>query len=133
MSFKKTYAFIRGSWDGTPGSSNFTQDPDVFTTCKEFVENYTPDVDISELIHEYETSGDIINRSKELSLDGKVKINTTEFINEAAANACAADPRWDGESTLTKAYVVELAPTPEDVNTFDEPGGIYYHSSAHLF
>jgi len=131
MSFKKTYAFIRGTWDGAPGSSNFTQDSAVFATPEEFVVGYTPDPDIEALLNEYTTSGDIISRSRDLSSDGKVKINTTEFIDETACNACAADSRWGGESELTKAYNVEEAPAPEDVNTFN--GDVYYHSSAHLF
>jgi len=131
MSFKKTYAFIRGTWDGTPGSSNFTQDADVFATCEEFVDGYTPDADMIELVEEYIASGDIVNRARDLSSDGKVKINTTEFVDEAAHDACSADPRWNGESTVTKFYNVEEAPTPGDVNTFN--GDVYYHSSAHLF
>jgi len=133
MSFKKTYAFIRGTWDGTPGSSNFVQDADVFASTEEFLGDYVPDADIAELVDEYVNSGDIINRSRDLSADGKVKINTTEFIDEAAHDAYAVDARWAAEAALTKAYDVELAAAPEDVNTFDEPGRIYYHSSAHLF
>ena len=131
MAFKKTYAFIKGSWDGTPGSSNFTQEATVFSTPGEFFASYTPDANISALVDEYVASGDIVSRASDLSADGKVKINTTDFLDEAAHDACVADPRWDAESTLTKAYDVELAPAPEDVNTFN--GDVYYHSSAHLF
>ena len=131
MSYKRTYAFTRGTWDGTPGSSNFTQDPTVFATTEEFIAGYTPDADLAALILEYETSGDILVRSRELSVDGKVKINTTEFFDQAAHDACAADIRWNVESELSRAFDVEEAPVPEDVNTFN--GDIYYHSSAHLF
>lgn len=133
MSYKKTYAFIRGTWDGVPGKSNFTQAPTVFATTREFTANYPVDSQLGELVDEYVVSGSVTQRTKELSADGKVKINTTEYTDQAAHDSYAADPRWGAESTLTKAYNVEEAPTPEDVNTFNEELGIYYHSSAHLF
>ena len=132
MSFKKTYAFIKGSWDGTPGSSNFTQDATVFATPEEFVSDYSS-ADSKAVVDEYNTSGDVVQRAIGLSADGKVKLNTIEYIDEAAHDAYVADGRWGDEEAATKVYDVELAAAPEDVNTFNEPGKIYYHSSAHLF
>jgi len=131
MAFKKTYALIKGSWDGTPGSSNFSQESTVFSTPEEFFSDYAADVNIVSILNEYIASGDIIQRARVLSSDGKVKINTTEFIDEAAHDAFVADNRIDAESILTKCFTVEEAPTPEDVNTFN--GDVYYHSAAHLF
>jgi len=131
MSFKKTYAFIRGSWDGTPGASNFTQSETVFGSTSEFADYVNPD--IVSLVEEYIISGDIIQRAHALSADGKVRINTAEYVDEAAHDAYAADSRWSAEIGATKQYDVEKAPTPEDVGTFDEVNNIYYHSSAHLF
>lgn len=133
MSYKKTYAFIKGSWDGIPESSNFIQEATVFSSPEEFLADYKENPELSSVINEYVASGDIIVRTRDLSEDGKVKINTTEFIDEAAHDACSADSRWDGETEVTKSYSVEKASTPEDINTFDEPGRIYYHSVAHLF
>lgn len=131
MSFKKTYAFIKGSWDGTPGSSNFTQSETVFATPEEFADY--ADADIAALVSEYIAAGDIVHRSRAISGDGKVRINTAEYIDEAAHDAYAADSRWSAEIEATKGYNVEEAPTPEDVNTFNEAEGIYYHVVAHLF
>ena len=131
MSFKKTYAFIRGSWDGTPGDSNFTQSEVVFESTSEFADY--ADQDIASLVGEYIESGDIVQRSRVLSADGKVRINTTEYIDEATHDAYAGDSRWAAESAATKSYNVEEAPTPEDVGTFNEGSRIYYHTSAHLF
>ena len=131
MAFKKTYAFKKGSWDGTPADSNFTQSIDVFGSTNEFIDYV--DADLVALIAEYVASGDVIQRTRALSGDGKVKINTTEYVDEAAHDAYASDPRWGAESEATKQYNVEEAPTPEDVGTFNEVEKIYYHSSAHLF
>lgn len=131
MSFKKTYAFIRGSWDGTPGDSNFSQSGTVFASTTEFADYADPD--IASLVEEYVMSGDVTQRARALSADGKVRINTTEYVDEAAHDAYAGDSRWSAEIGATKAYDVEEAPTPEDVGTFNEGSGIYYHSSAHLF
>lgn len=133
MAYKRTYAFIRGTWDGAPGSSNFTQDVDTFTTSEEFISDYGQDVDIKDLTEEYMASGDVTNKVRELSADGKVKITTTEYVDEAAHDAYAGDSRWAAEFSLTKAYNVELAPIPEDVGTFNEGERVYYHSVAHLF
>lgn len=89
MAFKKTYAFIRGTWDGVPGESNFTQDPTVFASPEEFVADYYDDINLTEVVTEFVGSGDIINRARAMSADGKVKINTTEFFDEAAHDSCA--------------------------------------------
>jgi len=132
MSFKISYAFIKGSWDGTPGSSNFTQSTDVFATPAEFYASYSS-VDSKAVVDEYNVSGDIVQRAIAISADGKVKINTIEYIDEAAHDAYVADGRWSAEESATKVYNVEEAAAPEDVNTFDEGNEIYYHSSAHLF
>ena len=131
MAYKITHALIKGTWDGTPGSSNFTQDPAVFATVEEFFSDYASDQDMVDVLNEYLASGDITQRARALSVDGKVKINTTEFIDEAAHDAFVGDPRIDAENVLTKCFSVEEAPTPGDVNTFN--GDIYYHSAAHLF
>ena len=131
MSFKKTSAFIRGAWDGEPDVSDFTQEATVFADPSEFV-TYA-DAGISELIDEYITAGKILQSAKEISADGKVLITTREFDEETSWEAFKDDSRWDTEISVTKKYDVELAPAPEDVNTFDEDNLIYYHSSAHLF
>lgn len=130
MSFMKTRAYIRGSWDGVPGESNFTQNETEYTSVVNFYD-YKND-DIEEVLAEYLMSGDLINRVKEMSVDGKVLISTKDYIDEAAYVAFSADPRWSGEEAVSKGYDVEEAPTPEDVNTFNEGSRIYYHSSAHL-
>jgi len=131
MAFKKTSAFIRGTWDGTPDESNFTQDADVFVDPLDFFDYV--DAGLVALVDEYETSGDLVTRMEELSADGKVLICTKEYVDEAAHTAFAADPRWSTEDSVTKKYDVELAAAPEDVGTFDEVNQIYFHSSAHLF
>lgn len=131
MSFKKTSAFIRGTWDGAPDASNFTQDATVFATPAEFTAY--ADADMIALFTEYINSGDVLNFDKDLSSDDKVLISTIEYVDEAAWTAFKNDARWAAENDVTKLYDVELAAAPEDVNTFDEPGRVYYHSSAHLF
>jgi len=131
MAFKKTHALIRGSWAGDPYDSIFTQYPTVFETPQEFF-SYVEE-NLTELILEYETGGNITNRQRELSTDGKVLISTIEFDEEASYNDFISDPRLEVEETYTKTYVVAEAPTPGDVNTFDEPSNTYYHTSDHLF
>jgi len=132
MSFKKTLAFIKGSWDGVPGESNFTQSETVHAALPEFID-YDISKDIANIIDEYVASGDLMNRQKELSADGKVLISTKEYVDEASWTSFREDSRWDQESAVTKGYDVELAAAPEDVGTFHEGNRIYYHSSAHLF
>jgi len=95
MAFKKTYAFIKGSWDGTPGSSNFTQDPATFATPEDFID-YS-DQDLKDLVGEYVGSGDITQRARDMSADGKVKNNTTEYVDEAAHDLYAGDSSWASE------------------------------------
>lgn len=131
MSFKKTSAFIKGSWDGTPDESNFIQSGIIHVNILEFV-NYVDD-GIRSLLDEYDSSGDLINRLTELSPDGKVLISTKEYLDEDIWNMFRNDLRWNTENVVTKKYDVEIASAPEDVNTFDEGNRIYYHSSAHLF
>ena len=131
MSFKKTYAFIRGEWSGDP--EIFTKSNNSFNSTEDFIEDYTQNPLIVELVNEYIESGLVIRREKIMSEDGKVKINTTEYLNEDAHNSYANDERWEAEKNLTKSYVVAEAPTPEDINTFDEELNIYYHSSEYLF
>lgn len=131
MSFKKTSAFIKGSWDGVPDESNFIQSETLHANLLEFT-NYV-DSGITNLLSEYDISGDIVLRQGILTADGKVMITTKEFVDEATWNTFRQDSRWDTENVVTKKYDVEEAPTPEQVNTFDEINQIYYHSSAHLF
>lgn len=129
MAYKKTYAFIRGTWDGEASTSNFTQDNTIFASVDEFYQDYS-NIDINSLINEYEG---LVTRSKTISADGKVMIVTTEYVDEAMHNAYAYDSRWEAAAAASRGYEVKEAPTPEDVNTFNEGSRIYYHSVAHLF
>lgn len=131
MAFKITEAYIRGTWDGTPYSSNFAQDATVFTSrwVPDFYADYVAG-DVAAVVAEYDAV--IIQRKRSITEDGKVMINTIEFPDEATHDTYMADPRWANEEAATKKYAVEEAPTPEDVNTFDEGLEIYYHTTAHL-
>jgi len=131
MAFKKTYAFIRGTWDGTPGSSNFTQSNDIFITKEEFTSYVT--ADMINIVEEYLASGDIIQRASELSADGKTLVVTTEFIDESTHDDYLSDSRWDDEPANVKYYDVAEATMPADIGTFDEGNKLYFAESEHLF
>jgi len=131
MSFKITEAYIRGSWDGVPGESNFTQDDKVVTSrlSIDFYSDYA-DEDIYDIIDEYRPY--VLDRMRYITPDGKVMINTIVFVDKDVHDQYMADPRWESEKKATKKYKVVKAEREEDINTFDEENGIYYHSSEHL-
>ena len=133
MAYKISFAFKKGTWDGVPEASNFTQSETTYNDTAEFALDYS-NADITAIINEYVGANQITNRQSIIVVpDGKVRINTTEFIDEATRLTYSADSRWAAEEAVTKGYAVELAPTPEDVNTFDEDLEVYYHTSEHLF
>lgn len=130
--FKKTSAFIKGTWDGVPDESNFTQNEEVYASRQEFIADCVNE-DIYDLANEYKISGDVIEPTLfELSADGKVLIFTRTFVDQSAWERYKSDSRWEPQNSLIKGYNVEAAPTPEQIGTFNEVEGIYYHSVAEL-
>jgi len=128
--FKKTSAFIKGTWDGTPDESNFTQSEEEYSSPDDFVDYSC--LDTKNISRDYTDSGVLISTTKTMSADGKVMISTKEYLDEASWNIYRQDERWAAENAVTKKYDVEIAPTPEQVGTFNEEERVYYHSVAHL-
>jgi len=133
MSFKKTWAFVRGSWDGVPWESSFTKDDSAYISVEDFNADFISDPDMADLVSEYLASGALINSARELDATGKVRLNTIEFIDEETFTAYVTDPRTAAEKEVTYAYHVEEASTPEQIGSFDEVNRVYYHTVAHLF
>jgi len=130
--FTKTSALIRGTWDGVPDESKFTQNEGEYATKDDFVNDFA-NPDLSSLVNEYKISGDVFGEANyEMSADGKVLIFTRTFRDEVVWNIFKEDSGWATENAVTKLYDVVVAPTPEQIGTFNETERLYYHSVAHL-
>jgi hypothetical protein len=131
MAFKKTYVLKRGTWDGTPYESNFTQDAGSFASISEFLSYVDqPLLDFGNAAY---STGDVIRNEKMLSTDGKLMFSTKEYVDEATHDAYVNNVVFATEEAATKSYTVELTEVSEEVGTFDEENRIYYSDFEHLF
>ena len=132
MAFKKTYALIKGEWLGSMEDSDFVQDPSTYDTVEEFLEERHS----MGIVWANEASVNQGNTvlQQEFSSDGKTLITTVECDTEEIFNYWFSDNiKVIAQSQRIKYYDVEVAPSPQFIDLFDESLRIYYHSSAHLF
>lgn len=132
MAFKKTYALIRGVWQGSMDDSDFIQDPTTYFTASDFLDYR----DSQALVDANESSVDQGNTTiqHEFSSDNKTLITTVECDTEEIFNYWFSDDiKVMAQANQAKYYDVELAPSQGMVNTFDDSLRVYYHSSAHIF
>ena len=132
MAFKITYALARGSWEGAVQNSEFTRGDTEFSTVEEFLDYRNSDAFI-------DANEESVNRGQatiqqDLTSDGKTLLTTMEFETEEIFNYWYTDDiRVIPQAQEVRCYGVEVAPSPELVNTFDEVAGVYFHTEEHLF